>query len=473
MSIFEKIQSRLAPLRPEPDAVPAEPSAPPPPSHAQYVSNIIAEVRQRNDADALATDMSHYNGYVREAALERANALRAPALLPAIVERLNDWVPQVRTRAQALVLDWLPALDPDAALRLLGAVQHLRAARRSDHASWLGAVERIVVTCVGARRIVEGVANADIAVARTCFRLVEEHGLAGPATRVRLGLAHGTDIVLARKAAEALVLLDAQEREAMGRLALQSHFGIVRAIALRHLLADEVDGCDALAVDMLADPHGWVRLVASTFLERRGIDAASVYAVRLTAPDSSNTVLRACLMGLAETGKRTHLDLVRRMTAHASARVRVNAFAAWLHLVPEEKDDIARRVLADGARRVRMLVMSMHRKHGAFVPVDDALALLRELGDVELMLRYAEHAPWRWLQLILELEPASHADAGLRARLRDQLIGWIDSARRSSMRPTPAQRALFAEPAAQATLRALLGHDPMRAAALAFELRTM
>jgi len=178
------------------------------------------------------------------------------------------------------------------------------------------------------------------------------------------------------------------------RTALQSHFGIVRAIALRRLLADEVDGAEALATDMLADPHGWVRLVASTFLERRGIDSASLYAARLTAPGSSNTVLRACLMGLAETGKGAHLDLVGRMTLHASARVRVNAFAAWLHLAPEEKDDIARRVLADGARRVRNLVMSMHRKHGAFVPVDDALALLREHGDVELMLRYAEHKGW-------------------------------------------------------------------------------
>jgi hypothetical protein len=473
MSIFEKIQSWLAPVRPEPDAAPAEAPATAPPSYARSIADIIAEVRRQNDAAALAIDMSHYNGYVRQAALERANELRAPALLPAIVERLNDWVPQVRARAQALVLVWLPSLDADASLRLLGAVQHLRDARRSDHASWLGEVERIVVTQVGASRIVEGVANPDVAVARTCFRLVEEHGLADPATRVRLGLAHGTDIVLVRKAAEALVLLEGHEREAMGRLALQSHFGIVRAIALRHLLADEVEGCEGLAIDMLADPHGWVRLVASTFLERRGIDSASLYAARLTAPGSSNAVLRACLMGLAETGKCAHLDPVRRMTSHPSARVRVNAFAAWLHLAPEDKDDIARRVLADGARRVRVLVMAMHRKHGAFVPVDDALALLREHGDVELMLRYAEHEPWRWLQLILELEPAWHADAGLRSHLRDQLIGWIDNAHMSSTRPTPAQRALFAEPAAQATLRALLGHDPMRAAALAFEFRTM
>jgi hypothetical protein len=473
MSIFEKILSWLAPRPPESDVRPAESPAPTAAPRSGNIADIIAEVRQQSDADALAADMDHYSGYVREAALERAQALHAPALLPAIVERLNDWVPQVRARAQALVLDWLPALDADAALRLLGAIQYLRDARRSDHVSWLGKVERIVVTCVGASRIVEGVANPDIAVARTCFRLLEEHGLADPAMRVRVGLAHGTDIVLVRKAAEALVLLDSHERAAMGRLALRSHFGIVRAIALRRLLADEVDGAEALATDMLADPHGWVRLVASTFLERHGIDSAALYAARLTAPGSSNTVLRACLMGLAEAGKGAHLDLVRRMTTHPSARVRVNAFAAWLHLAPEEKDDIARCVLADGARRVRMLVMSMHRKHGAFVPVDDALALLREHGDVELMLRYAEHEPWRWLQLIVELEPTWHADAALRSHLRDQLIGWIDNAHMSSTRPTPAQRALFAEPAAQAALHALLGHNPMRAAALAFEFRVM
>jgi hypothetical protein len=153
--------------------------------------------------------------------------------------------------------------------------------------------------------------------------------------------------------------------------------------------------------------------------------------------------------------------------------VRVNAYAAWLHLAPEDKDDIARHVLADGARRVRMLIMSMHRKHGAFVPVDDALALLREHGDVDLMLRYAEHEPWRWLQLIVELEPASRSDAGLRDPLRDQLGGWIRATRMSNTRPTAAQRALFADPATQATLHALLGHDPTRAAALAFEFRTM
>jgi hypothetical protein len=135
MSIFEKIQSWLAPRPPAPDAPPAEPPAPALPAILPYIADIIAEVRQRNDADALAADMGHYSGHVREAALERANVLRAPALLPAVVERLNDWVPQVRARAQALVLDWLATLDADAALRLLGALQHLREARRSDHAS--------------------------------------------------------------------------------------------------------------------------------------------------------------------------------------------------------------------------------------------------------------------------------------------------------------------------------------------------
>lgn len=46
--------------------------------------------------------------------------------------------------------------------------------------------------------------------------------------------------------------------------------------------------------------------------------------------------------------------------------------------------------------------LTMRRKHGAYVPMDAALALLREHGDVDLMLEYAGSDPWRLLVLIVE-----------------------------------------------------------------------
>lgn len=443
---------------------------PPFSSHAKHIAGLVAEARHRNDVDALIVDMAHYNGHVREAALKRAAELRSLELLTAIVDRLNDWVPQVRRRAQDLVMNWLPMLDADAAIRLLGTVQHLRVAARADHSAWLQAFEKSIVLLIGADRIVAEVAGPNAIIARTCFRLLEEHGLTDPATRVRMGLSNGTDIVLARKAAESLIRLGENDRDVLGRLALRSHFGMVRAIALRSLLSDRTDAHKTLAIDMLADQQGWVRLVASTYLERHGVDSARVFVARLEAPDSSTSVLRACLMGLAETGRRDHIGLVRQMTSHPSARVRINAFYAWLHLAPADKDAIALRVLADDSHRVRKFVLVMSRKHGAFVPFDVAWASLRERGDVDLMLRYTQDQPWHQLELVVELEAASRTDPELRERLRHELLAWTDSRSLGYTRPTDAQRTRLARPDVKADLLRLLGRDGMRAKELAFVL---
>jgi hypothetical protein len=470
MTLFQKIRFWFVPPHPAPDAPAAQPAAPTPSPHARVIAALIVEVRRRDRVDALSADMAHYNGFVREAALQRAAGLRSTDLLPAVVDRLNDWVPQVRQRAHDLVLEWLPLLDADAAVRLLGAVQHLRMTRRADHSAWLQAFEQAVVAQVGADRIAAEVAGTDAILARTCFRLLAEHGLVDPVTLVRLGLTNGTDIVLAHKTAEALARLSAEDRETLGRPALRSPFGMVRATALRSLLSDGADTHRALATDMLADSNSWVRLVANSWLERHGIDSAPLFAARLEAPDSSITVLRACLMGLAETGKRDRLDLVKRMTAHPSARVRSHAFAAWRHLAPDDKDLIAERLLADESRRVRQAVLTMSRKHGAFVPFDVAWPLLRERGDVDLMLRYVQSEPWQRLALIVELEPASRSDPVLRERLRHELIAWIDSSRLHYTRPTDSQRARLAQPDARADLPALLGRDDWRARELAFQL---
>jgi HEAT repeat protein len=382
-------------------------------------------------------------------------------------------VPQVRRRARDLVLDWVPQLDADATIRLLGMVQHLRAASHTDHSAWLQAFEQAVVAHVGADRIAAELAGVDAILARTCFRLLAEHGLVDPVMLVRLGLSNGTDIVVAHKTAEALARLGADDRATLGRLALRSHFGMVRATALRSLLADGADTQRVLAIDMLADPNSWVRLVAHSWLKRHGFDSGPLFAARLEAPGSSVTVLRACLMGLAETGKGEYLDLVQRMTAHPSARVRGHAFSAWRQLAPADKDRIAERVLADASPRVRKAVLTLSRKHGAFVPFDVALGLLRERGDVDLMLRYVESEPWERLALIVELEPASRADPPLRERLHRELMAWIDASNGQYTRPTDAQRARFAQPGTKADLLALLGRDDWRARALVFNLDNM
>lgn len=59
----------------------------------------------------LAIDLCHYDGRIREAALQRAAGY--PVLLPLVVVRCADWVEQVRERARELLRE---VLDTDTAL---------------------------------------------------------------------------------------------------------------------------------------------------------------------------------------------------------------------------------------------------------------------------------------------------------------------------------------------------------------------
>ena len=431
------------------------PSAPKRHAGAQW-ELAVADVQTCSSEQALGEYMQHYNGRVREAALKRAADLASPLLLPAAVGRLNDWVPQVRLRARDLVLRLLPLADANTALQCIPAIQHLKQAGRDDHSAWISLFEQALVDLAGGPRLVAGIRDPDSFVARTCYRLVEEYGLATPAMRISQALSRDADIVVARHAVAALGQLEGDARAESTKLALRSHIGMVRAVALRSLLAEDGNEHEALAVDMLADSYDWVRLVAAAYLGRRGIDSAAIHAARLASPETTVAVLRASLMGLAESGAAHHIDAVRGMTAHPSARVQVQAYLAWLRLEPEKKDEIARLVLTSRFQRVRKLVLSMFRKHNAYVASDGAIRLLQLHDDVELMLAYAAHQPWNWLELILQLEPRSRTEPTLRELLARELARWEFGSAHTQAQPTEAQRLLFKQEDTMRNLQALL-----------------
>jgi hypothetical protein len=421
--------------------------------------------------DDLAAWIGYHDGYVREAALRRAAELASPQLLPAMVERLNDWVPQVRALAQAVLLQMLPSIGIADAMRVLPAVQRLRKAGRADHTAWIASFERALVEKAGPQAIVEGMLDADAQIARACFRTVEATRLAPPEEVIARLLPASRDIVLAKHAAEAIFRLPAPAREPLFRRALASGFGMVRAIALRPLLADENAENDALAIRMATGLHTWTRLIAHAYLARRGIDSAAILAAALCADGSSSTAMRACLAGLAELGARDRLDLVISFTRHPLARVQLSAYQTWLRLDPAAKDAIAREALSSSHRRVRKLALQMAREDSACLDMDAALSVMAAHDDVDMMLGFVRSEPWAWLGLIVQLEPRSHQEAALRTRLQQELVAWVRDAARMYVKPTDAQRALFANDAIVAALAALLPRDEEKLAIrLKFEL---
>ena len=419
----------------------------------------------------LAAAMADHDGYTREAALRRAAELASPELVPAIAERLNDWVPQVRTQAREVLLGMLPSLDQEQALRLLPAVHHLYQTGRADHSAWIAAFERALIEHTGPQAIIERLLDPDVHLARACCKLVETYRLAPPEAVIARLLPATRDIVLAKQAVEAIFDLPEPAREPLFRQALASGFGMVRAIALRPVLSEVSVENDALAIRMASDLQSWVRLIASAYLKRRGMDVAAILADALRTDGANSTRLRACLAGLAEQGSIDRLDLVRDHTRHRMARVQLAAYAAWLRLEPSRRDEIALDALRSPHRRVRKFVLQLVREEGAYIETQTALSLMAVHDDVDMMFALSRREPWSWLDLILQMAPRAGQDAALRGRLERELDEWLQDSARMYVKPSPAQRALFESGEAIRTFAELLKTDaPSMARRLRFEL---
>jgi hypothetical protein len=442
------------------------PLAPPAPPRVRSRADFVAEVLRCDSLEQLAGYLHAPDGHVREAAVLRTVELGASALLPALAVRLNDWVAPVRNKARNAVLTLLATLDPgndiDIAMQLLLAVQHLREARRLDHADWITLFERAFIDLLGVPRILNGIGAGQPHIAQACFTLAWDHRLATPSSLCRHALATKGNIVLVRRALDIATDLDDVDRLAIYRQALNARVGIARATALRALLRTEAGDSVDLAMPMLVDGNAWVRLIAITHCAKLGVDVPAQYAERIGALDTTMRTVRACLAGLAESGGRAHLDLVRTLTQHRQGRVQAAAYMAWMHLSPAEKDEIALAVLHSPHRRVRALFIVFARTLGACVPLDTALPLMREHGDHDQMLALAQGLPWTMLEVIATVAADIGDDPAFRHRLRQELFDSLGAADRGYTQPTARQHDFLCQATVQQTLLGLVDSEHAR-----------
>lgn len=444
--------------------------------YKEMVERTMTEIRRCDSIERLIYHLDDHNGYVREAAVERAAELGSPALLPALAARLNDWVAPVRDKARAAVLALLGTLDPDrdagAAMQLFQDVERLRLARRTDHAAWIASFEQRLVEVLGADRIVAAIDARHGRIAQLSFALARTYGLADTLTLCERALANKGNFAIARQAMDLARRLGEAEQQQLYRKALASPAGIVRAEALRALLRSDATPA-ALAASMLADANTWVRLVAIGCLAKTGIDVPDKYAERIAAAGADGRVLSACLAGLGDAGGAAHLGLIRDYTTYPNARVQIAAFLAWIHLVPKDKDDIARRVLRSPHRRVRKLFPVLARKLGAYVPIETALSHMREHRDYDQMLAFAQGAPWTMLEVIATIAGETGGDDDLRHRLGHELVNWSYSPMIGYTQPTAQQRAFLRQETVRQTLLGLLDRVPDGQRRLVQELQSL
>lgn len=238
----------------------------------------------------------HSNGLVREAAVRELSEQPSPEALTALLERLNDWVPQIRTLAKAALQRYLISEYAAELLYALPQLMALSGRQRDDHGSTLAAA-RSALQAESARSQVEATfVSSQGQAARFLFALLLEAS-DNSAKLLERALAH-REMTVRQQAVLACQALPGEQAIALLQQALQTPGASVRVKAM-HALLQRLDDTRELLHRALLDASPAMRNLALWAAPRWQLDARQVLSSRLqqALPESKREWLG--ILGLA------------------------------------------------------------------------------------------------------------------------------------------------------------------------------
>jgi hypothetical protein len=322
--------------------------------------------------EVIALASLHADGRTRERAVRQIALSPPPVLVPFLVLRTADFVPQVREAARGALANVLFA-DPGRSLEAAAAMAAVLA--RRERSGFALAQVRAGLAASPTARIEQLLGRADLAV--PVRRLAAEHAArVPPATLVRLAAAESDPWTRDRLAEAAVREALWTGRHEFIRTLTHSRSPDVRAIALAGLLRSGLPG---EAAGFLDDPSPLVRASARFAARKAGIDVLARYRELATG----DTATPGAVLGLAEEATRTRagdiVALIEPRLAHPAPRMRASAVTA-LQLLDAATLERVAPLLADRSSPVVRAAASAVQDRAHRVDPEFLLALLADTG---------------------------------------------------------------------------------------------
>lgn len=249
----------------------------------------------KSESDWLALS-THSNGFVREVAVRELSDHPSPAALVALLERLNDWVAQVRRLAANGVQRYLAPEYAQALLHALPSLMALADRQRADHGPTLAAARSVLQSSEAREEVEAAFVARHGKPARFLFELLLEAS-GEPATLLRQALSH-REMTVRQMAVAACQTLPTEQARPLLLDALQKPGASVRVSVLRALLP-VLDDPRLLLRQALLDASPAVRDLARWAAPRWQLDAHQVLEERLRQPPPESKRAWLGLLGLA------------------------------------------------------------------------------------------------------------------------------------------------------------------------------
>lgn len=412
----------------------------------------IDAVGKAETAEILNTYLMHRNGFVREAALRRAQKLLMAKTLPAVIIRLNDWVPQVRVAAKITFQAFFDADRFDDVMQALPEIYALRQRGRDDHTATVEMVEHWVASHAQKEKLVPAIAKAPPPLARCCFDIAWKYKLQDNVSLLHLGL-KSRDIVTTKQACGLITALPEQQQKEFIDILLQSNNGWFRFAALQML--DETEAPKYVR-NYLLDNYSRLR----EWCEKRlALPDDELWRLRRAAltPDSPAVQALVAIRLCGSAKDAASKPLIIPFLQHAKADLRGAALLALSRISPDEYETDVKAALTDPAAAIgRAAVQAARDAHYAVSPAEweDMLGRATTTQTFRRLLSLARSRS-KWEHLGFALALTRHEKFS--AMAAPELAAWRNMFNRSSIAVKPEQREWIAK-----NLAAYSGRSPSK-----------
>ena len=378
------------------------------------------------------------NGYLREKAVRRAGKMLWPETMPFLLQRLNDWVPQVAAAAEAAVLAFRDADQFEALARCLPQLDDLRHRRRRDHAAFVGGIEDWIAAHTKFQPLAATLQIAVPKISRRLFALASAHHTLPESDLIRLGL-QSRDVVTAKLASQRIAQLPAAEQKEFLQKALTAKAGWLRLAALKLLPADE--GRSATQ-NFLLDPYAPCREWAE---KHGGFSEDDIKARRRAALEDPSTPPARRLVALKLGGRDAlALPLLQPYLDDPRPAFRAAALLSLARLAPQDYESRVKAALTSPVNALSRAAVQAMRDMSLPLGLADwhsfAFTVMSESGARRLLSLARRRNKWDHLGFILELYPHP-----LFGKLAGQALqGWVRDFNRSPIPMTPQQQKWIA-----------------------------
>ena len=383
----------------------------------------------------------HGSGYVREEATKRLDLINNGHEIPFILLRLNDWVAQVRNKAEEAIEKRITNRYAQHLLSNIYLISSLSRSGRYDHSLFIEAVHNLMRKDELKDAVRKTLHSDDIYIRRECYKIVLKSDISYLIGVIQEGISD-SDVVVRNNIIKSLKRIpDYNLLEQYLKKLEKDPFMPNRREVLNLYIELFPKISDDKLITALFDPHPSIRYEARYYLSKNtNIDFAEKYREAINNPVGKDLI--GIIGGLGETGKSSDAKLIANYLKHKTAKIRKVSIKAIAKLSAEKFRESFLALVMDDSSRVSKeaaLALLQCRYQSIVQELWDAFEKSDKIHVAKnILFIVSKLSKWEGIIYIIEALASKHEV--IKELANDYLNRWLLNFNRSFVKPSNDQK---------------------------------